>query len=364
MTTVLIPTKPDDAHAIYAKLALEKKGHKGLLWYTADFPQQQKHTFELSKDVISWKATGTDFLINNALFNTVWVRRPRQPVLADSLHPDDKENAVNENAAFFKTFWQVIAPGAFWVNPVNQISAVNCKLQQLHVATEVGLNTPTTVVSNDPDQIKHFIRDHPANEVIYKTLYPTVWLNKNEMRLTYTKEITLAHLPSDEMLQQTPGIFQKKIRKAFELRITYFGDYAISAKLCSQAHPKGVIDWRYAPTQALKVEEFFLPDEVNKKCKKFMKKLGLVFGCFDFIVTPENEYYFLEINEQGQFLWIEEANPKIKMLDAFTDFLIQGSADFNWKKTKNAVSLSDFQSQMIQIQKNAMENHQASGKFF
>jgi glutathione synthase/RimK-type ligase-like ATP-grasp enzyme len=33
--------------------------------------------------------------------------------------------------------------------------------------------------------------------------------------------------------------------------------------------------------------------------------MKLNFGCFDFIVTPEGEYVFLECNPNGQWLWIE-----------------------------------------------------------
>ena len=64
-----------------------------------------------------------------------------------------------------------------------------------------------------------------------------------------------------------------------------------------------------------------------------MNHFGIVFGCFDFIVTPDGEYFFLEINEQGQFLWVEDANPSIKMLDTFTEFLIEQSSNFRGKKT-------------------------------
>lgn len=31
------------------------------------------------------------------------------------------------------------------------------------------------------------------------------------------------------------------------------------------------------------------------------------FGCFDFIVTLDNDYVFLECNPNGQWLWIELA---------------------------------------------------------
>lgn len=60
-----------------------------------------------------------------------------------------------------------------------------------------------------------------------------------------------------------------------------------------------------------------MPKLIEQQCVALMKKLGLAFGCFDLIVTPENEYYFLEVNEQGQFLWVEEENPNISMLNTF-----------------------------------------------
>ena len=33
----------------------------------------------------------------------------------------------------------------------------------------------------------------------------------------------------------------------------------------------------------------------------------LKFGAFDFIVTPNNEWVFLELNPNGQWLWLEKA---------------------------------------------------------
>lgn len=67
-----------------------------------------------------------------------------------------------------------------------------------------------------------------------------------------------------------------------------------------------------------------------------MANLGLVFGCIDIIVTLNGEYCFLEVNEMGQFLWIERANPEIRILDAFCDFLLTVS-----RTEKNATLLID-----------------------
>ena len=361
MIRVLIPTKPDDNHAIYVKMALQQKGHDATLWYTADYPEIQKHSFELQDKKINWQSSGLDFsVINNQEYDVVWLRRPRRPMVPDFLHPDDKENAIEENSEFFKTIWQVIAPDACWINPVDCASSVNCKLLQLKVAAEVGLNVPDSLFSNDPEKIKNFIDGYEKDEVIYKVLRPVYWLNKESMKVTYTKEINHSLLPSDAVLQSTPGIYQNKIKKEYELRVTYFGDQCIAVKLNSQEHPKGMTDWRLVPARDLVVEQYDFPEEVDKKCREFMKKMGVVFGCFDFIVTPDHEYYFLEINEQGQFLWIEEINPDIQVLEAFTNFIIK-SGGGRVLATDKPVSLSDFRDAMKVAQKNAMSIHKDVG---
>jgi hypothetical protein len=71
-----------------------------------------------------------------------------------------------------------------------------------------------------------------------------------------------------------------------------------------------------------------------------LKDLGLVFGCLDLIVTPEGEYVFLEVNESGQFLWVE-GYTGLPLLDAFTELLIQGRKDFRWTPSDDSVRYED-----------------------
>ena len=82
----------------------------------------------------------------------------------------------------------------------------------------------------------------------------------------------------------------------------------------------GQFDWRAIPDGELGVDFYDLPSDIDHKCRMFMSHFGLLFGCFDFIVTPKNEYIFLEMNEQGQFLWVKHLNPEIKMLDILLNF--------------------------------------------
>jgi D-alanine-D-alanine ligase-like ATP-grasp enzyme len=37
-----------------------------------------------------------------------------------------------------------------------------------------------------------------------------------------------------------------------------------------------------------------------------MCRLNLAFGALDFVVTPEGELVFLEVNPNGQWLWLDD----------------------------------------------------------
>lgn len=131
-------------------------------------------------------------------------------------------------------------------------------------------------------------------------------------------------LPDESILHLTPGIYQKKVKKNFEVRVTFFGEEYIAVKI----HNSEELDWRILSCSSkLKLSPITLPDDIEKKCISLMEKLGIYFGCFDFIVTPDDDFIFLEVNEMGQFLWIEFILPELKMLDKFCDFLISNDIE-------------------------------------
>lgn len=336
---VLIPTIAEDTHAICVKKALESIGHEADIWYTADFPMKQTHALSIINHEMTWMANLSNVSLHSPEYDVVWYRRPAHPKLPDTLHPDDIENAKKENQLFFQTLWQIILPDARWINPPNALIKISSKLLQLKIANNLGMYIPNTLISNDPCIIKEYIRSNDQ-KVVYKSLYPMTWLAGNQINMTYTTPITCADLPSDYLLQCVPGIFQEKIEKQYELRVTYFGQQYIAVKIHSQEHDMAKLDWRSAPTKELRLERVVLPEHVDKQCQLLMQKFNITFGCFDFIVTPSDDYYFLEVNEQGQFLWIEEVNPDIKMLQAFINFLLDHKKD--GIASSSQLNLADF----------------------
>lgn len=52
-------------------------------------------------------------------------------------------------------------------------------------------------------------------------------------------------------------------------------------------------------------QPYQLPQSIEAKLLELMKKLGLNYGAIDLILTPNNEYVFLEINPVGEFFWLD-----------------------------------------------------------
>ena len=107
-----------------------------------------------------------------------------------------------------------------------------------------------------------------------------------------------------DLIHATPGVFQHYVEKAFEARVTVVGDRIFAGRINSQQHRDSKIDWRHRPFDMEK-EPLVLPEQVAAGVVAFLREFGLIYGAFDFIVTPAGEYVFLEVNPGGQYMWVE-----------------------------------------------------------
>jgi len=354
----LIPTEPDDTHAILAKIALENMGHDVRFLFTADQPTKLKNSVLIDNDTYQWRSTDKYNSIVENDYDVVWWRRARKPYLPkDIAHPSDYKFVVRENTLFYESLTNNMAPTAWWVNPKEAATRANSKLLQLKVAVECGMTIPTTLCSNDPQDIRYFLLKHEGDGVIYKPLCSNFWFEEERVRISYTSKLSFLELPSNKLLQVSPGIFQKEIKKKYELRITCFGDYLVAAKINSQSHVEGKVDWRAIPEGQMKIEPYVLPSSLEDKIRKFMQKMGLVFGSLDFIVSEDHDYIFLEINEQGQFLWVEEYNDEFKMLDIFIQFLLSKSTKFKWESKHTRHSIDEYRKTMVSMMTQNLQRH-------
>ncbi|MCP3963380.1 MAG: hypothetical protein GY719_36540 [bacterium] len=350
MAKILIPTFLEDIHATAVALALREKGHEAVLWHGADYPSRQHASIEISKEKgLSWSMAGPDLDAADEHFDIVWYRRPVPPVLPDDvlLHPGDRYLAKRACVAFNRALWEVVAPDAFWVNPPRSKLRSTAKPVQLMEAARAGLEVPPTLCSNDPERIRRFLAEHEG-ETIYKSFAPAQWKKEDGIALMFTTDVTADDLPGDDILELSSGIFQRKVPKDYELRLTFMGDFMIAAKLLSQEKAVSQTDWKLAFGELGVEPAESIPEAVVHGCREVMRKLGIVFGCFDLIVTPGGDYVFVEVNEMGQFLWAEELNPAIRVLDPFCEFLIHGRPDFDWRPKADMVRFETFREKALE----------------
>jgi glutathione synthase/RimK-type ligase-like ATP-grasp enzyme len=336
VTKVLILTNPTDEHLFAFREALIAKGAEVVLWHTSDLPSLQTASARFTRSRRSWRLRGPELDLSDFQPDVVVRRRPMPSVLPPGLHAADLSFAARECQSFSSGFQKLVAPDAFWVNRPEAGRSASLKVFQHQIALEAGLDLPDTLYSNDPAEIRDFVSAAPSG-VIYKTIdRPGAWgMGSAGLALSYTSSVTLDELGDDEMLLAVPGIYQHTVPKAYELRVMVIGHVVLAAKIFSQETGRGRLDWRKAYDE-LRLEPEELPRSLAQTCRALLDRLGLVFGALDFIVTPEGRAVFLEINEMGQFLWVEEM-AGVPLLDAFTEMLIQARPDFEWSASSVSV---------------------------
>jgi hypothetical protein len=347
---VLILSQYQDSHAIAVERVLRRKGAEVVLWRTSDYPSQDVESLQIGGGLLSFKLDG---LQGSSRFRSVWNRRPHYVIDHDLLDPADHEFADLNCREFRKALWDLFLPDAFWVNPHAAARSLTKPLQFAR-AQELGFTVPDTCVTNDPQEIRSFFAQHPEG-VIFKPLTSLSWKDSETYWMPYTARLLSEHLSSDDALRAAPGIYQALVPKKIELRATVMGRCALTAQIHSQQTQTGKLDWRQAYGE-LTMKEGALPADVLRKCRTLLRRLGLVFGCFDFIVTPDDQIVFLEVNQMGQFLFLEHYT-ELPLLDAFAEFLLSGDRDFSWKPGKRVIRYRDVEDEVCQALSDEVGRH-------
>lgn len=341
--SVLIITERNDIHGHALTWALESMGVRCDRWSLADFPEQQRNSIRISSLAEPvCKVTG---LAPSMSYTSIWLRRLVAPkAISERLAVADVEMAQVQAQRFAEGMRTVISPGSTWINPVGSRTWSTSKPYQLRAAREVGFVIPTSLFSNDPDEIRAFYREHRGN-VIYKPFTPAFWKDRTAggLRGVFTSRLTEDLLAGDDAsFTSCPGIYQECIEKKSELRITFFGSAYQAARIYSQQVASGRLDFRSDMKGEAPMETAALDASLLEKCQAFAAKLGLLHGSLDLIERPDGSVVFLEINEMGQFLWLEQRVAKMPMLALFAAFSLEPSADFNLHTSRPNISFHDY----------------------
>lgn len=183
----------------------------------------------------------------------------------------------------------------------------NNKLINLDIANDLGLNIPKTLITSEKKQALLFLKKY--KKIISKDLKIPVNIDISKNK-KYTS--TGVKLIDESMLNQlndqfAPFFLQEFVPKQFEVRTFFFLGKIYSMAIFSQNDIQTQIDFRnYNTDKPNRTIPFLLPKKIEKKIHLFMDKVKMNTGSIDLIVTPKDEYYFLEINPMGQFHWLSQ----------------------------------------------------------
>ncbi len=205
-----------------------------------------------------------------------------------------------------------------WINRNDKVGEADNKILQLKGAIDVGFKVPETLVTNDPDQAMTFYKKH--GEVVTKSVSTT----PVEGVGVFTDVVRSGDIDKFESIKFSPLIFQRRIAKKYELRITVVGEKVFPAKILPLNDEYLSIDWRRKPknrNNKTMIEGTTIPLSLERKIVKYMELFGLNYGAFDFIVDEQGDYVFLEINPSGQWNFVEEQTG-LKISEAIVAYFI------------------------------------------
>jgi len=182
---------------------------------------------------------------------------------------------------------------------------LDSKEEQLKKAARHGLLIPNTCISNDENQVRAFIRRQ--NGLVITKMQSAFAINLDEEEhVVFTNEVTPASINDLNALRLCPMMFQQKIEKKLELRVTIVGQALFAFSIDSQRVDNAKTDWRKEGASMINDwQPYELPQQVKQQLLAFMAGYGLNYGAIDLLLTPGDEYYFLEVNAAGEYFWLD-----------------------------------------------------------
>ena len=288
--SVLVVTQGNDLHALLIQRELQDTFHTSACVIEYD---------SIAKNGIHWQLEGPSFVLDREgkevdleSASLCWWRRigvKQKPALRGA--PDAVADLIGRNSYSAVTGYACASFRGRWVSdPVSTGFASN-KMVQLCTAREEGLTSPPTIVSNLPGEIRAFAQAHAR--VIVKPLQGM------DDRTIFTREVNRSELHDDAALRLAPAIYQERVEATSHLRVNIFGDQVYGFRIDSPE-----MDWRMNP-KASQMFEVSVDADLQVRMLNLQRRLGLEMSIHDLIVDRSGEPIWLEVNPQGQFLFLE-----------------------------------------------------------
>ncbi|MFI6148639.1 RimK family alpha-L-glutamate ligase [Streptomyces sp. NPDC051109] len=240
----------------------------------------------------------------------LWWRRPKM----------DQETTAHRGTAHERSLVNNDCRGALggvlaaafrgqWISPPQATDQAADKLYQLSVAREAGFRVPRTLVSQSREDVIAFSRS--VERTIVK---PVVGARGPAL---YTRWLDAPETIPAASFEICPAMYQEYIKGRRHIRLNCFGEQMYAALIQTDA-----LDWR--PDLNVPMSSWPVPEDLGRKVGTVLHRLGLRMGVVDLKLTPEGEPVWLEVNPQGQFLFLEPLTGE-PLTEHFADFLLSAA---------------------------------------
>lgn len=301
---LFILTNSQDATASYLISVLEK----------SEVPFLRLDTDQLlSRIAISYSHGTPTIKIDGHWFtaedvNHIWYRRPEK--LKDNRFNNSPESkyALAEWSEFVECFFAHV-PRAKWMNHPSCNALASRKLEQLTTAVSFGFAVPETLVTQEPDALRTFFKQHHG-QVIAKPLSSGYIERTGEESdsLIYTNSVSENHLENLDDLSSCPTLFQQFIQKRYDVRITVVDSdvHAVTLRATDKFGEQRC-DIRRNNMADVAYQTISLSDDIKVRIQNLVAHYGLRFAAIDMAITVNGEWYFFEVNPNGQWAWLDMA---------------------------------------------------------
>ena len=188
------------------------------------------------------------------------------------------------------------ASAAVVVNRPSAMVSNGSKPYQARLIRSCGFETPSTLVTNEPELVREFWARH--GRIVYKSI--------SGVR-SIVKEWRLGENEALEKIRALPTQFQA-LTPGTDVRVHVVGDRVFATEIRSRA-----IDYRYASQEEalVSMHAVNLPPWLEEKCVSMTAALGLAFSGIDLRHTPDDRWVCFEVNTSPGYSYFQEQTGQV-----------------------------------------------------
>lgn len=235
--------------------------------------------------------------IDLALARTGWLRRLHR---ADwGLGVETGSVVALELGTWHSVYsWLLDAANVKWITEPMPLKQAESKLRQWSVATRVGIPFPRTLVTTSSEAVVSSFHD----QVIVKPVGTGQFIQGGTINTVYAEPM----LPTDprlRALKSVPFIVQELLGTARHLRVVTVGNRSWVAAL--DVDSTSPADWRQVAVNHFAFAEVHEVDPVvTSGAMRIASELCLGYSSQDWIQTSDGEFFLLDVNPAGQWLFL------------------------------------------------------------